>query len=678
MSFLVAAALAVGLLVVIPVLAHLLRRSRAEEREFPAAHLVPRAQPVARQRSRLEDRALLSIRALMVIALALLGATPLVRCSRLSIARDAGGSVALALLVDDSLSMQAKTSGGPTRFELAIDGARQLLGTAREGDAVAIILAGAPARLALAATTDLGAARRALSELSPTDRATDLESAVQLGRSALKQLPHVDRRVVLLSDLAGARWPEGEPPVWAPLSEVRKPMDDCAITSADSRGRRVSLTVACSSARAARDRSVELVVGGMPSEPAPTADAASKPPEAREGDVVGSVKLDPRAGEQLLAAEVPTTAIGLDVRLTGRDAIESDDVAPVTPQSGSAVVGVLADPTTSAVSTGGPTVIEQAIEALALDVTVRPLALVPDDEKELAALSILLLDDPGGLSPEPRAALGAWLERGGVAAVWLGPRAETVQLGTTLEPFVRGSVKWEVTRAKGIKPASVAWLGAPGSSLADLRPRGRARLEGVLPSNARILARWDDEQPWLAELTVGRGVALIAGLPASVELSDVALRPGFLALLDYAVEQALRRSGSRRTPAGTPWLFPASSKVKIEGIGGTLRTDESAGDDQRVAVPEHAGRYRVAIDGDVETRFVTIDGREVTTLPHEPAAQADPVLTGGVQSKVDISSEVALALLGLLLAELVLRSLGRFGLRRGRRRSDRRSRPSIA
>jgi hypothetical protein len=523
----------------------------------------------------------------------------------------------------------------------------------------------------------LGAARRALSELSPTDRATDIETAVQLGRSALKQLPHVDRRVVLLSDLAGAPAPDGEPTVWAPLAEVRKPMDDCAIVSADSRGRRVSLTVACSSARAARDRSVELVVRTTSVDPTRSDDAASTAPAAREGNVVGTVKLDPRAGEQLLAADVGTAAIGLDARLTGDDAIESDNMAPVTPQSSRAVIGVLADPTTSAVSTGGPTLIEQAVEALALDVTIRPLALVPDDEKELAALSVLLLDDPGGLSPEPRAAVTTWLRRGGVAAVWLGPRAETVQLGTTLEPFVRGGVKWEATRAKGIAPATIAWLGAPGSSLADLHPRGRARLEGALPSNAKILARWDDDQPWLAELAIGRGVAFVAGLPASAAQSDVALRPGFLALLDHTFEQALRRSGARRTPAGTPWTFPAASQVKIDGVAGPLSTDEPAGEDQRAAVPERAGRYRVTIDDSVETRFVTIDGREVTTPPREPSARVDPVLASGVQSRVDISSEVALALLGLLLAELVLRALGRFGLRRGRRRSDRPSRTSV-
>lgn len=664
MSFLVAAALAVGLLVAVPVLAHLLRRSRAEERDFPAAHLVPKAQPVARQRSRLEDRSLLAVRALMVLGLAVLGATPLVRCSRLAVARDAGGSVALALVVDDSLSMKARAASGTTRFALAVKGARELLATTREGDAVAIVLAGAPARLALAATTDLAAARHALDELTPSDRATDLDSSVQIARSALKQMPHVDRRIAVLSDFASGPLPEGEPSAWAPLSELRRPLEDCALISADARGRRALVSVACSSAQAARDRAVELV--GSTSERERAVDGGSAAP--REGEVVASARLDARSGEQTLSLDVGTSSIGLEARLTGSDAIPSDDAAPVTSQSGVAVVGVLSDPTTSTVTTGGPTVVEQALESLALDITVRPLSTVPDDPKELSELSALLLDDPGGIGPETRAELGTWLERGGVAAAWLGPRAQSVQLGTTLEPFLRGSTRWETTRAKGLAAPSIAWLGAPGASLADLAPRARVTLEGALPSEATVVARWDDGQPFMSELVVGRGLILTLGLPASVDESDLALRPGFLALLDHVLQQALRRAGARRTLAGVPWTFSGASRVEVDGPEGRLKSDEPAADGQKAAVPVRAGRYRVTIDDVVEYRVVGIDPREVTTLPREPSARAEGVMTGGVQTQVDVSSEVAIALLALLLAELVIRSLGRIRPRRERRR----------
>src|SRR5437868_5896627 len=114
-----------AVLVAVPWLAHRLRRRRAEERPFPAARLVPPAPPRARRRSQIEDRGLFALRAASVVALAVLGASPLVRCSRLSLHREGGASVALAIVIDDSMSMRAAApAGGGSRFDRAMRGAR--------------------------------------------------------------------------------------------------------------------------------------------------------------------------------------------------------------------------------------------------------------------------------------------------------------------------------------------------------------------------------------------------------------------------------------------------------------------------------------------------------------------------------------------------------------------------
>src|SRR5262249_28630660 len=192
------------------VLAHLLRRRQAEERPFPPARLVPPTQPAARRRSLLEDRALFAVRALAVIGLAVLGATPFIHCSRLSITRRSGASVALALVIDDSLSMRAPLPaglagvgpGGATRWARALAAARELTAGRGAGDAGARAPAGAPARVALGSTTNMAAVKDALDGLAPSDRATDLDGAVQLARGLLRGLAQRDKRVVLLSDLA--------------------------------------------------------------------------------------------------------------------------------------------------------------------------------------------------------------------------------------------------------------------------------------------------------------------------------------------------------------------------------------------------------------------------------------------------------------------------------------------
>src|SRR5262249_17747908 len=101
MTLITAAALAIAIFVGAPILAHRPRRRQAEERPFPPAKLVPPTPPTARRRSLLEDRVLFGLRAASILALALLGATPFVRCSRLSLERKAGASVGLAIVIDD-------------------------------------------------------------------------------------------------------------------------------------------------------------------------------------------------------------------------------------------------------------------------------------------------------------------------------------------------------------------------------------------------------------------------------------------------------------------------------------------------------------------------------------------------------------------------------------------------
>jgi hypothetical protein len=646
-SFLVAIALGVAAFVAVPILAHLLRRGETREQEFPPAALVPRTATTARQRRHLEDRALLGVRGAIVVALAVLGATPLVTCDRLSLARDAGASVAIALVIDDSHSMRAELPEGGTRWGRALAGARDLLRSAREGDAVALVLAGRPARVALAATTDLTAARDALAELRPSDRPTDLGSAVQLARAALKPLPHVDKRLAVLSDLADARPPEGEPPAWTPLAELAHPVSDCAVLRAQRARQSVVATIACTARGAAEGRQVELV------------DAASES-EAASAKVAVATALGAREGEQTVTLEsAPKSNESLWVRLPGKDATPENDRAPVLRQPAELVVGTVVDSATASALTGGPTLLEQALAALSPSPSIRPMSIIPDDDLEIQNLAALVIDDPPGLSPEARATLGDYLEAGGVAIAFLGKRSETAQLASTLEPFARGAVRWENAVGLGVEPASLAWLGPEGASLDDLTRTGRARLDGAEIEGAEERGRWKDGRSFLLERRVGRGVVATVGLPVSVEASDLALRPAFLALLDHTLTMARERSSPAATLAGVPWLFEGVRRVTIDGPDGAVDVGTVGEAGSLRAVPTMRGRYTVHIDGATEVRVATLEASEILTPPAEASSSPSVARGTGVAGQVDISREVALLVLGLFTLELLLRYLGR-------------------
>jgi hypothetical protein len=642
-TFLTALALVMGLLVVAPFVAHRLRRRRAEDQPFPPARLVPASPPRARRRSKLEDRALYATRTAAILALALLGATPFVRCSRLSLQRTAGASVAIVIVLDDSMSMRARI-GDRSRFERARQGARELLASAREGDAVALVLAGAPARIALATTTDLAAAQRALESVGPSDRATDLDGALALGRQLVASLPQVDRRLVVLSDLA-----DGQPdapalgesssvPVWVALPDLRAAGTDCAVIRGDRIGQRVTVAVSCGPGGSLAGREIVLEdAGGR------ALDRAT-PPAGPSAEV--KITLSD-------ASSVPVRA-----RLSGLDAVAEDDVAPVITEAGRGAIAVVADVTDESVATGGAPIVEQALAALQLDVDLRSLPALPDRIDDLSSALGVIFDDPPGLTPEQRHTVDAFLDRGGLVLLALGPHAAAAPLGATLEPVLARGVSW--TDASNVDPdprSAAPGLSGLASGVDALGATKRATLAPTDATPWQSLLRWNDGAPLVARRAIGRGEAWIVTLPFSVDASDLPLRASFLALLDAWVSTARDHASPARTDVAEPWRFPGATRVEARTPAGPLAATREDGA-WRV-VPDLAGAYEVTVDGRTEHRVAAPIPRELDLRPRAAASAGAAEQVGVRRGTADASGAVALILLGLMGIELALRVFAR-------------------
>lgn len=663
MSFVTALALFVGVLVGAPLAAHLFRRRRSEEVTFAPTRLVDPSPPAARRRSKLEDRALFAVRALSVLALAVLGATPLVRCSKLSLARKGGASVALAIVLDDSLSMRAPAGpGARPRFELARESARELLDGLESGDSVAIVLAGKPARVALATTPDLTAARETLAKLGPSDRATDLDGALALARGLVGEVPQPDRRVVLFSDLADGS-PDGPElgevegvTLWAPLPSLVGELRDCAVLSAQRAGAKARARVACAKQP-----------GGSPEADAKQLEGRTL--ELREGDRVLSVARESELREAVVAGtdvtlDVPEGAgESLVVSLRGDDAIDEDDHAPVMGTLRGAAIGVVSDAAESGIETGGASPVEQALTALELGVAQKPMPSPPERADELLGLAGLVLDDTPGLTPEARRALATFFEKGGVALVGLGPRAASAPLGTSFEPAVKGVVRWDAggaaQKAKGASPTGAAWLGPSAGGLTELEPTGRAVLDPATLEGAEILATWSDGAPLLVRRQLGPGAVLISTLPFGLGESDLPLRPAFLSLLERFVGSARARGGELRVEVGASFRVDGASagkatRVPLAGEPALEIEAVREGELGRIT-PPRAGLYELEVDGVRSRRVATLSAVELDGRPRRlhPAARAES--HGGAHRAVDASPYVAGVLLALFVLELGLR-----------------------
>lgn len=658
MSFLLPLALLVGLFAVFPLLAHALRRGQAKPLPFPATRLVPSRTTSARQRHRIEDKLLLLLRILLILCLALLAASPFVKCSRLSLSRTDGASVAAALVIDDSASMRARTSDGSTRLEAAIRGATQLLGTARSGDSFSIVLAGYPARVLTSTTTELSSVKESLTTIQPSDRRTDLQAALELARSLQRDAPQSDRPIVLLSDLSVADANSLDlAGVVLPEAGLREPMKNCALVSAMRSPEAVQAEIACTGENALAGRKVQLfdAQGEPVGPPVDAGDGAVRIPAPKHLEKKKPVKL---AHEVRLS---PSEA--------GADDIESDDRCAVIDNSTALTVGLRADQGKAGLKTGAGTVLQAAIEALDRGVRVHALSLLPEDPQELEPFGALVVDDPSGFVPEVRDALSSWTQRGGVAVVFLGPGISQTPLGSDFTPFLNSSPSWSKTDSDGTDPKKPGALGPLSATWNELGVRSRAQIQ---EDDGQVLARWDDGAPLVAQRSLGRGLLVSVALPSSVDESDLALRPAFLELLDYVISEAAIRKGAQATLVGERWSVEPS--VTVRGPEGDIIEKHSFGFETPDSAPRAeldyveppvAGVYRLEHPGslggssNVSTRIAIRDLKEHVSQPSDALVQAGAKRQASTLAQVGISREIALLTLILGAIELAFRVLSR-------------------
>ncbi|MEZ4314482.1 MAG: VWA domain-containing protein, partial [Polyangiaceae bacterium] len=567
----------------------------------------------------------------------------------------------------------------PTRFDRAKRGADELLRGLTGGDAVAIVLAGAPARVALAASTDLASVNAALAAVEPSDRATDLDAAMRLATDLVKGLPQPDKRVVLLSDLA-----DGDPAapplsgtdevaLWTPLTEIEaRGEPDCAVVRGERTGDRVRARVVCTPVltaspapedSAAPTGALSAAPSAAPAPQRAEGPSAGRSVQVRAGDkVLRSIPLAPAIRTDEISLDLPADAPaeGLTVALTGTDAIAEDDEAPVSALGAKLKVALVNDTASVQVETGGAPPVEQALSALSLDAETRPIPTIPDHAEELSGYGALLIDDAPGLTPEMRRAVAQWVEKGGVVFLTLGPKAAAAPLGASFDPLVPGVLRWSDSPAPGIDPASFPLLGASAVTLKDLSPQGRTTLDAEALKDADLLAKWSDGAPFLLRRALGRGAVLALTLPLSTQESDLALRPAFLALLDRFVRIARARGGSPRVDAGDAWIFDGVKTATVTrlGPGATDRTTLPITETDRRprATPPVAGVYEVLLDGERELRVATVPEREIDLRPRPVVQNARDAKLGGAAGAVDISSQVALVLLALATLELAIRA----------------------
>ncbi len=188
---------------VIPLLIHILNRSRFQTVEWGAMHLLESVIRVNHKRFRLEQLILLLVRCAIPILLALCLARPVVTGSRVL---EGDAPVSLVVLLDNSYSMDAVTESG-TRFEEAVDAANAIITTTSRGSEIAVIQSGGrPTPLFDQPVFDAEAIARRCRQLRGGFGASNMQAALDEALTTLAGMSHARRELVVISDFQQADW----------------------------------------------------------------------------------------------------------------------------------------------------------------------------------------------------------------------------------------------------------------------------------------------------------------------------------------------------------------------------------------------------------------------------------------------------------------------------------------
>lgn len=197
-SFLAPASLVLGLVVVLPVIAHLSRQIPKERRAFGAMLLLQRVVKRLRRRSRIKDPWVLLFRILGLLALIAAAAAP--EWTYSGALPEYGGSGRVVVVVDRSMSM-GLADGGNTLLERAKAKAAERIGALPEGTQVAVIAYGTDAeRRTPGFTADRAAAASRVASIADARGASNLRAALHEARTLLAGAPG---EVFVYTDEAG-------------------------------------------------------------------------------------------------------------------------------------------------------------------------------------------------------------------------------------------------------------------------------------------------------------------------------------------------------------------------------------------------------------------------------------------------------------------------------------------
>jgi len=612
----------------IPIAIHLINRQRAPIVRFAALeHLLMSDKRLA-QRLKLRQLIVLILRMALIMFLAFAMAKPYLTQGDSEVGAQAGpGSV--AIIIDDSLSMNARPSPGEKSLvERAIDIASERVASEGPQTSFSIIASGEPARvLTPSATFDRESVSRALLGLRASERGPDMIGALREAERLLAETGQERRHVVIISDHAKHTWEEVKE-AWV-LDEA--PTSECV----DVRGGKALANQAIQSVEVRSSLALGPHYVKVTTEVANFAEVAA-PVELKvnlgSSSAKASLRLEAGAIEKVdIELARPKGQATKGEAILATDVLKEDNLWPFGLGEGKSIDVGLVNGAPHDVSTLDEVFfLRAALESKGPGAPIRTTILDASKllPQQLEQLDVLILANPGVLTPSSLSATKGFVMRGGglfiSAGDRLGPEAAR-ELGELLPLPIRGHK--QVADPKDPNAAlsalrisdfdlehpvtglfaavdEVSLLKAQTYKVALLEPKGQ---------RAKVLASFTGGIPALVEASLGQGRCILVTTTIDRDWSDLALRTSFVPLVHQVIEHLAKLGEGRR---GAHVILGERVEVPLpEGRGGLVLVRPD-GAEIVLDAPEEELEGRA---GKITLRDVDISGRY--TLRRRSGAQ---------------------------------------------------------
>ena len=590
----------------VPVIVHLVRRTRAPLLDFASLMFVRRIPQRTIRRRRLHNLLLLLLRSLALLAAVLAFARPFFTGSRAEAFQKDRLNV---LLLDNSLSMRYGR-----RFEQAKSGAQSIIDQIGN-ERTALMTFGRGFQVHTRFTTETEKVRTLVRDLQPSLESTDYIQALKGAESLFKEVGKGEKRLYLISDFqaAGRNSTDGNFRLskeikLIPLDVGEEKAPNVAVTEIGAhpviyQQKYNDKLVARVANFGDDDRGAVRIEFSINDH---TIEKRELKLQGRDTQSVEFTGFNLTEGINRCLVEVSDSSFDPDNRFyfTLRRAEQLKALIIETATRGQSESFYLRN----ALTTG---------ENLPFAVTVKSVGAV--NPAELNQYRVIVLNDAGDLNAALAAQLAKFVEAGGGLIVATGPHTRADQFNHLLEPIAPAVLEGPVQLRNDFVAMTEIKIDHPIFEV--FRQSGRlsaTRVFGYFRSSPReqssVVARYEDGSPALIESAKGSGKVLLFTSTLDALWNDLPLTPIYLPLIRQVVRHLGERDEKSWHSIGQPFTVPAAkdgSPPAVDTPSGARLTEKpqtSLGD--LLVNPREIGFYRLRYPGDSEYAAVDLEGKE--------------------------------------------------------------------